>query len=93
MSVLLEKTRDSQVADDFVRRGQSIYDQLKDVLEPTQRGRFVAIEPETGRYFLGDNGTAALIEAHNAMPEQLFYLARIGYEAADTLHGYGNGNR
>ncbi|HYX29705.1 MAG TPA: hypothetical protein VE863_14155 [Pyrinomonadaceae bacterium] len=94
MSSLLEKTIDVPVEDDLVRRGQRIYDQeLRQILEPTQRGRFLAIEPETGRYFLGDNGTAALIEARKAMPGQLFYLARIGYEAADTLHGYGNRNR
>ena len=90
MSTLLEKHSQAQL-DPLVQRGQEFYDQkLRKILEPAHLGRFVAIEPETGRYFLGDTGTAALVEAHDAMPEHVFYLIRIGYKAADTLHGYGN---
>ena len=75
----------------LVERGQRFYEEnLKSLLEPEQIGRFVAIDPESGRYFLHDNGTAALIEAHSAMPKSLFYLARVGYSAADTVSGYGS---
>ena len=94
MSALLEKPGPAGVDDILVSRGQRVYDEkLKSVLEPEQLGKFVAIEPETERYFVGDSGTAALVEAHSAMPEHAFYLARIGYKAADTLHGHGNRNR
>jgi len=94
MSALLEKIRDAEVEDDLVRRGQRIYEEkLRSILEPEQCGRFVAIEPESERFFIGDTGTAALIAAHTAMPQHLFYLARVGYQAADTLHGHGNSNR
>ena len=45
----------------LVERGQRFYDEnLKSKLEPSDVGRFVAIEPESQRYFLDDNGTAAL---------------------------------
>ncbi|HEV8587582.1 MAG TPA: hypothetical protein VGQ72_01805 [Pyrinomonadaceae bacterium] len=91
MSALLEKVVISGAEDEFVRRARELYDQkLRVVLEPNQQGRYVAIEPDTGRYFLGDTGTAALVEAHTSMPKHSFYLARIGYEAADSLHGHGN---
>jgi hypothetical protein len=91
MSALLEK---SEVSDVLVLRAKRIYvEKLKSILEPEQRGRFVAIEPESERYFVGDTGTAALIQAHDEMPNQVFYLARIGYDAADTLHGHGERNR
>ena len=75
----------------LVERGQRFYDEnLKSKLEPSDVGRFVAIEPESQRYFLDDNGTAALIAAHEAMPGHLFYLVRVGYGAADTVSGYGS---
>lgn len=94
MSALLEKTRSADVDDTLVIRARRVYDEkLKSLLEPAQLGKFVAIEPESERYFVGDSGTAALVEARSAMPEHAFYLTRIGYKAADTLHGHGNRNR
>ena len=75
----------------LVELGQRFYDEkLKSQLEPTDIGRFVAIEPESQRYFLADNGTAALIAAHKAMPDRRFYLVRVGYRVADTVGGYAS---
>jgi hypothetical protein len=69
-------------------RGKRVYaERLKVILEPEHIGAFVAIEPESGRYFLGSSGAEALIMARDAMPESLFFLARVGYPAADSLSG------
>jgi hypothetical protein len=69
-------------------QGERFYaEHLRDVLEPEQTGRFVAIEPETGRYFVSGDSSAALVAAHKAMPDALFYLKRIGYEYAHRLGG------
>ena len=39
------------VKDEIIQRGRQIYDQeLKQPLEAEHKGRFVAIEPNTGRY-------------------------------------------
>lgn len=90
MSALVEKTGTGETEDELVRRARQLYEQkLRVLLEPNQQGRYVAIEPETGRYFLGETGTAAAVEAHTSMPKHIFYLAKIGYEAADSLHGHG----
>ena len=79
-----------ETSDDLVKSGQRLYDELlRELLEPSQAGRYVAIEPGSGKYFLGDTGTEALIEARRALPEAMFYLARVGYSVADTLSGYG----
>jgi len=76
------------------QEGKRVYqERLKAVLEPEHIGRFVAIEPNSGRYFLGDSGAEALIAARDAMPESLFFLARVGYPAAASLGGYGFRNR
>jgi hypothetical protein len=79
---------DLEVADNLVESGQRLYDErLRKLLEPSQAGRYVAIEPVSGKYFLGDTGTE--LEARRALPEAMFYLARVGYPTADTLSGYG----
>jgi len=36
-------------------------------------------------YFLGDTASAALVAAHGAMPNNLFYLTRVGQETAHTV--------
>lgn len=84
------RKEEAGVADELVEGGQRFYDEhLRGSLEPEHAGRYVAIEPESGRYFLADTGTEALLEARRALPESLFYLARVGHAAADRLSGYG----
>ena len=81
--------KDTRVKDPTIARGQKVYEeQLRSRLEPEHTGRFVAIEPESGRYFLDDTGSGALIEALAAMPGCLFYLARVGYRTADAFGGH-----
>lgn len=70
--------------------GKRVYkERLQAILEPDHVGKFVAIEPETGRYFLGDTGVEALVAARDAMPDSLFFLARVGYLAAHRIGGHG----
>ena len=75
--------------DDLVERGQNTYRRtLASILEPSHLGEFVAVEPDSGRYFLGSTATAALVSAHAAMPNNLFYLTRVGRETAHTVGGH-----
>ena len=88
------RKEDVVATDPLVEGGQRFYDEhLKDELEREHTGRYVALEPESGRYFLADTGTDALSEAHRALPQSLFYLARVGYPSADTLSVYGKRDR
>jgi hypothetical protein len=88
------RKEDVALTDPLIEKGQRFYEEhLKGQLEPEQTGRYVAIEPESGRYFLADTGTEALLEARRTLPESLFYLVRVGYPAADTFSGYGRRNR
>ena len=78
------------MSDGVVERGQKVYDEtLKSRLEPEYVGSFVAIEPESRRYFLGATGTEALVAALNEMPRSHFYLKRVGYDFTDNLGGRG----
>ena len=70
----------------LVARGKAFYAKhLKTLLEPQHEGQFLAIEPDSGRYFLGPTSVAALDAARAAIPERLFYLMRVGYGAAFTI--------
>jgi hypothetical protein len=78
----------SKRLDRLAEEGERFYaEHLRDVLEPEQTGRFVAIEPDAGRYFMGKDGSNALVAAHEAMPDGLFYLKRIGYEFTHRMGG------
>jgi hypothetical protein len=78
-------------ANDLIEEGKSFYlKYLQATLEPEQIGRYVAIEPKSGQYFLGDTGSEALVAARQAMPGLLFFLMRVGYPTAHTLGGYAN---
>ena len=74
----------------LVHDGQSMYDdRLRSVLEPDHVGEFVAVEPLSGRYFLGQSATAALVAARDAMPQSQFFLTRVGRSAAHKIGGHG----
>lgn len=78
------------VSETLNRQGRRLYDEkLKALLEPQHKGRFVAIEPTTGEYYLGDTDAEALLTAHAAHPESRFYLKRIGYDYTHKIGGYG----
>jgi hypothetical protein len=88
MSSLLKSSPET-LNDDLVERGQNAYrDRLASILEPSHDGEFVAVEPDSGQYFLGSTASAALIAARAAMPNNLFYLTRVGRETAHTVGGH-----
>jgi len=79
-----------EASDDLAAGGQRLYDErLRYQLEPEHEGEFVAIEPETERYFLGSTGLAALRAGRSELPDKLFYLLRVGHDAAYRAGGYG----
>lgn len=75
----------------LVEEGEAVYEkQLRSALEPQHSGEYVAIEPSSSRYFLGETATAALVAARNAMPDSLFFLARVGKTSAHKIGGHGS---
>lgn len=67
--------------DRLVARGQEVYEELKDQLEPDHHGEIIAIEVESGEYFLGDSVVEAAKKARAQHPEKLFFFAKVGYPA------------
>lgn len=65
----------------FADKGEEIYQGLKGQLEPKYKGKIVAIEIESGDYFLGKNSIEALTKAKKKHPDKLFYFVKVGYRA------------
>ncbi len=71
-----------------IERSKRIYtEQLQTLLEAEHRGRFVAIEPESGESFLGDTFDEAVRSATVKHPSRLSHTIRIGHAAAFTVGG------
>ena len=70
----------------IIERAKRIYaDQLQTALEHQHLNRFVAIEPESGEYFLGDTFDEAVTSARAIHPSRLSHTIRIGHRAAFHL--------
>jgi hypothetical protein len=64
-------------------RAKLVYEgQLKERLEAEHCDRYVAIEPDSEAYFLGDSFLDAALAAKAAYPERTSFVVRIGHEAA-----------
>lgn len=64
-------------------RAKEIYENdFKPQLEARHRDQFVAIEPVSKSYFLGNTFIAAALAAKRAHPGRKSFVIRIGHEAA-----------
>jgi len=73
----------SQETIDLVRRGQAVYDaNFRSALEATNHGDFVAVEPESGEYFLGKTFSEAIQAARAAHADRYPVVFRVGHKAA-----------
>ncbi len=77
------------ILSDFSQKGEKIYREqiLPNISENMLKGKFVAIEVESGRYFINDLDIEALFDARREFPEKQFYLKKIGYAAAHSHKG------
>lgn len=68
----------NQLAD----KARAIYkDTLKEILEPEYIGQIVAIEVDSGDWFLGESVVDAALKARQKYPDKLFHFIRIGFRA------------
>jgi hypothetical protein len=62
-------------------KGKEIYSRIVAELEPEHKGDIVAIEVDSGNYFLGRTVVEAGKRARKQHPDKVFYFARIGFPA------------
>jgi hypothetical protein len=90
----LRQPSSADLQSEVAAASKKIYNEcLKNELEPKQNGRYIAIEPHSERYFLGNTGTEALVAAHNAIPDARFYIMRIGHHTSPSVGGHASRDR
>ena len=67
-------------------KGRKIYaERLKQNLETSFHGQFVAIEVDSGDYFLGSTPLEAIEKGKLKYPDKVFHVMKVGYKAAILL--------
>ncbi len=68
---------------------KAVYDEeLRERLEAEHRDEFVAIEPVSRAFFLGETFIAAALAAKKAFPDRKSFVIRIGHDAAFHLGAF-----
>jgi hypothetical protein len=76
----------STLSADLGIRATAIYqEQLQNRLESTNLDDFVAIEPESGDFFLGKTLSEAIQAARTAYPDRLSFVLRVGHPSTVGL--------
>lgn len=66
--------------EEFARRGEAIYDrEIRPLLKPADKGKFVAIDIETGDYEIDKGEMAACDRLRDRLPDSQTWLVRVGY--------------
>ncbi len=65
--------------------GSKIYEVIKSQYEPAQNGKFLAIDIDTKKVYFADTSIGAMDRAKKDFPHKVFYLVKIGYDAAETI--------
>ena len=75
----MQKTKENSL----VSQAKQLYaSQLKALLEPEHQGEYLAIEPDSGDYYLGGTISEAYEKAAVHHPGRKFFLIRVGHRAA-----------
>ena len=69
------------------RKGHKIFETISPELKERYSGLLVAIEVDSGDYFIGETGIEATRKAQAKYPGKIFFLGRIGYRTAYTFKG------
>lgn len=73
---------------EIVQRGQALYDErIRAQVEASHRGKFLALDIETGEYEIDVDELAALQRAKAKHPDAALYLLRIGFPTAYRVGG------
>lgn len=70
----------------IAQKAKEIYEkEFRQQLEATHRDQYVAIEPVSREYFVGETFVAAALAAREAFPDRPPFVVHIGHETAFHL--------
>lgn len=89
-NLLIDKANIQKIADE----GKKIYEKIKKDYEPDENGKFLAIEIDSRKTYLGSTSLEALEKARSIHPDKVFYVVRIGFNFAEMFaNSFINPNR
>ena len=68
--------------------GALIYKEVKNQYEGDSKGKFLAIDIGSKDKYLASTSAEAVIQAREAHPDKVFYVVKVGYDAAETLTSF-----
>lgn len=71
----------------IAQTGRQLFEKLDPALRQQYHGKFMAIEVESGDYFIGETMIDADTQARAQYPGKVFYVGKIGYRAAMKFRG------
>ena len=78
---ILKKTDLERIATE----GALIYQAIKGKYEANSIGKFLAIDIDSKEQFLAASSAEAVVQARTAHPDKVFYVVKIGFDAAETM--------
>jgi hydrogenase maturation factor len=69
----------------IVAEGAIIYNKIKDKYEPKENGKFLAIDIVSKDVYFSETSADAVELARKSHPKKVFYVVKIGFEAAETM--------
>jgi hypothetical protein len=74
--------------EEFARRGDAIYEKdIRPSLSPSDEGRIVAIDIETGMFEIDDDELTAGDKLRARLPKAQIWMVRIGFHYVHRLRG------
>jgi hypothetical protein len=70
---------------EIAEKGAALYQEMKGKYEPADNGKFLAIEVESKKPYIGNTSGEALEQARAENPGKLFYVVKVGFDSAETL--------
>ena len=69
----------------IAEEGAKIYQKIKVNYEPKDNGKFLAIDIDSEKNYLGNTSADALELAREKHPGKVFYVVKIGYDTVETM--------
>lgn len=69
----------------IAREGAIIYEKIKNSYDSSHHGQFLAIDIGSGDSFVAPTSAEAVVLARQAYPNTVFYVVKIGFDAAETM--------
>ena len=71
--------------EELSQKGMAIYEKISKQMEKKNFGKYLAIEVESRKYFVGNTLIEAMEKAKKQFPDKLFYFIRAGFPGVFTL--------